>query len=446
MAGGVAGAESPSADERELLVQRIVTSPHFAKASQLREILVFVTRRLLHEQVANIREQEIACKVLGRREDFNPAEDNIVRVQVSHLRKKLEQYYAAEGGNEQLTVTIPKGTYIPCFEPRLSAAAGVSQTASTPAEASAQPKLSDTSPPSRWRRLWPWIAAALLLQVAIAAAVYRLGRIQAPADSVSAQPAGAQQNPILQRIFATDTPVSIVVTDANLALLQNVLLKDISLNDYVGGKYPDNLLPDNTDPKQRRTLDWVASGRYTTIGDLTIATRCSDVARQFGAETVVRYARYINVRDFLHGNFILIGSRRGNPWVSLFEPKMNFVFTEDPTTHAFYFLNKHPQSGEQEAYLSSQDGHGANISYVDVALMPNLAKTGNVLIFDGAVMESNEAAAQLILGDELPEAVSKIVGRPKSNLPQSIEILLRVRAIEGTASGFDIVAIRSISI
>jgi hypothetical protein len=269
-----------------------------------------------------------------------------------------------------------------------------------------------------------------------------MGRLSHPAASLPAKINTTAQNFFVKRIFLTDLPVSIVVTDANLVLLQNVLQKDISLNDYVGGQYPANILAGNFDPTLRSALNMAATGRYTTIGDLNIAAKCNELAREFGAKTILRYARYINVRDFERGNFVLIGSRRGNPWVSLFEPKLNFLFKEDPQTHAFYFFNKQPQKGEQIAYLSSSDGRGGNISYVDMALLPNLAKNGYVLLFDGAVMESNEAAAQLIFG-KLPQSISRVIDSQTHNDLQSIEILLRVHSIEGTASGFDIVGMRT---
>src|SRR5580698_4631554 len=84
-------------DERWLLVQRIIASRYFVKASQLREILVYVTSQVLLDEKVAIPEHEIACKVLGRRESFNPNDDNIVRVQAGHLRKKLDQYFSSEG-------------------------------------------------------------------------------------------------------------------------------------------------------------------------------------------------------------------------------------------------------------------------------------------------------------------------------------------------------------
>jgi hypothetical protein len=37
----------------------------------------------------------------------------------------------------------------------------------------------------------------------------------------------------------------------------------------------------------------------------------------------------MTLREFKMGNFVLIGSRRGVPWVQLFEPQLNFSMEED---------------------------------------------------------------------------------------------------------------------
>jgi len=92
-------------DERWALVQRVASSRRLLKAQQLREILLYLSRRVLTDNPSAIGEQEIGCKVLGRRPDFNPNEDNIVRVQVRHLRKKLDEYFSSEGLAEPIVLT-----------------------------------------------------------------------------------------------------------------------------------------------------------------------------------------------------------------------------------------------------------------------------------------------------------------------------------------------------
>src|SRR5688572_27241979 len=49
---------------------------------------------------------------------YDPKTDPIVRVQARRLRSKLGEYYASEGSSDALIIQIPKGAYVPVFEPR----------------------------------------------------------------------------------------------------------------------------------------------------------------------------------------------------------------------------------------------------------------------------------------------------------------------------------------
>src|SRR6202451_3061486 len=109
-------------DGRWSLVLRIAASRQFTKAPQLQDILIYICKRALTDPAATIREFEIGCNPLGRKPDFTPHEDNIVRVQISHLRKKLDEYFATDGRDEPVQITVPRGAYVPSFEPRMEIA------------------------------------------------------------------------------------------------------------------------------------------------------------------------------------------------------------------------------------------------------------------------------------------------------------------------------------
>lgn len=437
-----------AADERWQLVLRVTSSPLFAKAAQLREILLYVSQRWLQDESVSIREQEIACRVLGRRGDFNPAEDNIVRVQISHLRKKLEEYFAAADESEQLEVKIPKGSYVPRFEKRVIVPKPVSLPAPELAAQVPEPiATAVTNTPSRIAQIIPgtgdhrtWLVAAAILL----AMVVGIGRYGWLSPSARAAARNSSHNPLSARIFATDQPVSIVVADTNLVVLQNELRTDISIGDYISRDYPENILRSVTDPQKHAFLKGLAFRRFTSLADVNVAARCTELASEFGAKSEILYARNMNARDFEHGNFILIGSRTADPWVSLFEPQLNFVFEKDPTTQSFRFRNKRPLAGEQAVYVPAAQNDSSTMSYVDVALVPNLSKTGYVLLLNAATMDANEAAMRLALDDKLPSALSAVIGSDK-RADQSFEIFLRDHAINGVVSSFDVISVRKVS-
>src|SRR5216684_1230965 len=108
----------PVVDLRWEVVQRVATSTLFQRSPRLRELLLYICERSIQNHPEELREQAIGCGVFGRKADYNPGEDNIVRVEIRQLRKRLEEYFAAEGKDEQIVILIPKGAYVPAFAPR----------------------------------------------------------------------------------------------------------------------------------------------------------------------------------------------------------------------------------------------------------------------------------------------------------------------------------------
>ena len=67
--------------------------------------------------------QKIGEAVFGRSRNYDSSIDGIVRTQASRLRQRLELYFNEEGLNEPMRIVIPRGGYVPVFEPRLAPAA-----------------------------------------------------------------------------------------------------------------------------------------------------------------------------------------------------------------------------------------------------------------------------------------------------------------------------------
>ncbi len=65
--------------------------------------------------------------MFGREAGYNPSDGNIVRVQARDLRKRLAAYFAEEGAEEPVVIEIPKGGYVPHFQPRSQAGLDVAR-------------------------------------------------------------------------------------------------------------------------------------------------------------------------------------------------------------------------------------------------------------------------------------------------------------------------------
>ena len=422
---------SPADGECRALVQRIASTHHFARARQLRDILLYLAERALGDSPAGVHEHEIACTVLGRKADFNPHEDNIVRVQVSHVRKRLDDYFGAEGANEKVRILIPKGGYTLLFESR-------------PAPLSLVP-----APPGpiETRRTFGTAAIVCLsLLVTLGAVGSYLGLRKAPARTASYAGNGARlaEDDLLWPHMFTGSNTSIVVADTCLVMLQDILDFDIPLSEYLNGRFPGNILDKVPNPSLKKALRLISTRQYTSLADLNSSGRLAELSHRYSNyPPATRYARHMNVRDFKTGNFILLGSRRGIPWVQLFEPQLNFSMEQDARTRSYYFRNKMPRPGEPDAWYQEARTDNTVETYADVALVPNLSNTGYVLILSGIGMEGSEAAGEFIAGPEFQKALQSMLPR-NAGQPQLrfFELLLRIRAVAGAARSSQVVTSR----
>ena len=433
-------ADAPASvekDDRWALVLRIAASRQFTKALQLHEILIYICQRALTDPAASIKEYEIGCNALGRKPDFNPNEDNIVRVQISHLRKKLDEYFATDGKDEPLLITVPKGAYVPRFEPRPEV---VAVPDSPPAKVDSAPPAAAGHPrPSPW--ILPLSISTCVLAIACLYMVFHLPSAH-PANQAPA-PEPVRQDPFWSRFFGAGQSAGIVVADSCLVILQDVLHTDISLGNYLSRQYPEKLL--NTAPNRdlRSALQLITSRQYTSLADLNVASRLVELSSEFGPNRApIRFARHLNIRDFKTQNFVLIGSRRAVPWVQLFEPQLNFSVEEDVATHRFYFRNKRPRPGEPATYVPTESG-GSSENYADIALLPNLGNSGSVLILSGITMESSEAAGELVASKDFSRQLARMLG-PQAVRDRYFEIVLKTRAVAGAARSSQIVTYRLI--
>jgi adenylate cyclase len=95
-------------------VDRALSSPLFCKAERQSRFLRFVVDAALQSPEATLKEFEIGMAVYGRRSDYDPRTDPIVRVEAARLRARLREYYEVTP-SDGLRIDIPKGRYVPQF-------------------------------------------------------------------------------------------------------------------------------------------------------------------------------------------------------------------------------------------------------------------------------------------------------------------------------------------
>ena len=98
-------------------LKKILASPQFVNSLNLQNFLRFIVEKTLAGETAEIKGYTVATQVLGRKADFDPNLDPIVRILAGRLRRALEKYYQAQGESAPVIIDVPRGAYVPEFCP-----------------------------------------------------------------------------------------------------------------------------------------------------------------------------------------------------------------------------------------------------------------------------------------------------------------------------------------
>lgn len=109
------GLPSPEAVRTQL--ERLRTEA-FAGSGKLFAFLRFVVEEALEGRAATLKELVIGVELYGGVIDYDPRIDSTVRVEARRLRRKLDAHYAGSGRLDAVIVSIPTGSYAPCFRLR----------------------------------------------------------------------------------------------------------------------------------------------------------------------------------------------------------------------------------------------------------------------------------------------------------------------------------------
>ncbi|NOR74212.1 MAG: hypothetical protein GQ525_03530 [Draconibacterium sp.] len=98
-------------------LELILHSPQFINSDKEKKLLEYLIKKTLAKEF--IKEAHIAIDVFRKEDNFDPSLDSTVRVYMSKVRKKLENFYLSEESNSaSYRISIPKGHYFVNFEKR----------------------------------------------------------------------------------------------------------------------------------------------------------------------------------------------------------------------------------------------------------------------------------------------------------------------------------------
>ncbi len=369
----------------EQQVQRILKSATFRNAVTLQQLLQFLTARAFEGGADGLKEYTIGVEAFGRPQDFDPKTDTIVRVQIHRLRQKLTEYYEADGSRDPILVEIPKGHYLPTFEPIADSDRNINRD-SGPELNTGVPAVTPQIGPNisgvgsvagleKRRRSRSFLARTTIAAAAVMivfAAGFLIGRKQlrnaaAGIPSVaSAQLAlGNSADPVKAfwaSFLGNDSAPVIAYPDAVFLLddSNDLFRFRRGASDDRGALVDPHLaqqFASNPGLVAKAGQLYYENG-YTGAGELQAIAMLSSLFGQMGVKATVKPSRDITPDDLRQHNVILLGSPFQNVAVAQLITQGDFNFKNPDSRHEQWraqIVNAHPRTNEASAYGTERD-------------------------------------------------------------------------------------------
>ena len=357
-------------DVRLALAHRITISQCLRASNRLREFLLYVTDCAVRNAPEDATEQQIGMHVFGRNAGYNSSEDSIVRTHARLLRRKLAEYFSAEGAEETLTVRIPKGHYLPVFESNSGHIERVGISTSVISEPLLSPTLlpafSGLAEPSRPKRYpalrwWLGFAAALLVSV--------LGSWIWSHETARFSLVDRFWKP-----FMSD--------NSSLVIYSNALF----IGDPRNGLRYATAQDVSTGPGGGDLIDG-----YTGVGELAGVYALTRLFDSHHSSFTPKRSRLVTWDEAKQRNLIFVGSVAENSALRDVTSTSDFSIT----TGSGYsgVLNQRPKAGEQPLY--SEPLYSPTKDYAILAYLPGQQSGRHMLVFSGLTTTGTQAAVDL---------------------------------------------------
>src|SRR4029077_20292726 len=93
-------------------LHEIINGAAFKGSHRCQAFLKHVFELALHGDPADLRERSIGVALFGRSATYDTADDAIVRVTASDVRKRLLQHYGNTGVESKFRINLPSGSYV----------------------------------------------------------------------------------------------------------------------------------------------------------------------------------------------------------------------------------------------------------------------------------------------------------------------------------------------
>lgn len=397
----------PNRQELDGLVRQVADSDTFRMAPVMQNLLLY----LWEHQGQPIGEYAIATEALGRAPAFDQKSDSTVRVQVSRLRAKLNDFYQANGDSFPLRLELPRGKHELKWEylpPRKSIASQL-----------------DGLPKSY---LWGTASAGILLIIACVTLLIEVRQLK---RLIPTPPVPMAR---LWRSFLTGNKPTVIVVPSPLYFnwpSRGVFVRDLRISDFdQWGSSP--LIKHATE--QWGPPQWAQL--YVGAAEMSAGVDILQYLERAGQQVRLVESKRFSTAMAASQNIIYVGMSRNAGYFNPILAKTNYYMA---STDPEIVRSRHPRPGEPEEYHETTYSSIRTTAPSIIVLLPPSPEHTRMLLFLGKYMT---AATSIMLSHEGLKLVDE--AWRKAGSPAAWEMLTETEFNADVILKFTVVSCRSI--
>ena len=431
-----AGPQISLFEKREEL-RRVLASKYFVSSPKKTRFLEFISDQTFLGNGDKLNEYLIGVEVYDRGVDFDPQRDPIVRVQAHEIRKSLNKYYADEGLNGTLRISIPTGHYVPVFT-RNSSSGEVPEGPISHAAV-----LNGISPRPASAATAVLGVVTFLLALLL---VYFIMKDYKAAVDTRAGKLPEELTWFWQPFLPPAEPP--LITIPNHPLLRLAHDGDSPQTFKTGHEIPKTTVPEFRDTihfhELKRFVFVPSLTDFTSVGETLGLVNLCNMFSSVGQRCEVQQSRLTNLDQIKNNNSILLGGNQA--WSGrVFLDKEGFHFQSS------VIYNPNPQHGERAVYRPEFDPVTNELTrdYALVLMLPNETGEKRVLLIYGIYTQGSQAAIEYLTNrermSELRTALLKASPDQKT-IPPYFQLLLSTSVENAVPGNASLVALRILGV